>query len=653
MDCKHLFISILITITSICSYPRSYAQENLIPLPIKMELGKGKLKLHKGIIVQNNNPSLQSEYQLATNILTDWKIEEKAWVKNQHLPILKLELLSDHPTTTHDESYHLKIDDKGIFITAHSSAGLFYGLQTLRQFSIQKKMLSFCDINDAPAFSWRSFLVDVGRNYQPLELLKEQVDIMARYKLNVLHFHFTEDIGWRLASKKYPGLTDPSNITRGTGAHYSEQDFKELIAYCKARHILLLPEIDMPGHSEAFKRYFGVSMQSDSGLYYIKELLKEFSQTYKDLPYLHIGGDEVKISNQNFMPEITKYVEALGYKTIGWDPGSNLMPHTIRQLWMGRPKAIQEGGEFVYIDSKHLYINHMDPLETVTTLFHRKLGEQDKSNKNLIGATLCAWPDRAVAKPEDMFYQNAVYPSILTFAERIWRGGGQSGWICNIVDENTSAYQDFMNFENRLLHHKHHYFSNKPFPYVKQTGLKWDLIGPFQNGGNLRQAFEIEQQPYAKGLAVSKKMEGGTIILRHWWADIIPGAIKNPQQNTTWYARTKIWSDANQPKLFWIGFNNLSRSYASNTPKLNTWDNLDSKVWVNHQVIAPPLWNHSGAKGHLEIPLTDEGYTYREPLKISLKKGWNEVLIKLPVSDFKGEDWQNPIKWMFTFIPIN
>lgn len=653
MDCKHLFISILITITGMCWYPRSYAQENLIPLPIKMELGKGKLKLHKGIIVQNNNLSLQSEYQLAANILADWKIEEKVWIKNPYLPVLKLELLSNTPTTAHDESYHLKIDDKGIFITAHSKAGIFYGLQTLRHFSVQKKMLTFCDIHDAPAFSWRSFLVDVGRNYQPLEMLKEQIDIMARYKLNVLHFHFTEDIAWRLASKKYPGLTDPSNMTRGTGAHYSEQDFRELIAYCKARHILLLPEIDMPGHSEAFKRYFGVGMQSDSGLYYIKELLKEFSQTYKDLPYLHIGGDEVKISNQNFMPEITRYVEGLGYKTIGWDPGSNLMPQTIRQLWMGGPKAIQEGGEFVYIDSKHLYINHMDPLETVTTLFHRKLGEQDKSNKNLIGATLCAWPDRAVAKPEDMFYQNAVYPSILTFAERIWRGGGQSGWICNIVDENTNAYQEFKNFENRLLHHKHQYFSNKPFPYVKQTGLKWDLIGPFQNGGNLTQSFDIEQQPYAKGLAVAKKIEGGTIILRHWWSDIISGAINNPQQNTTWYARTKIWSDTNQPKLFWIGFNNLSRSYASNTPKLNTWDNLDSKVWVNHQVIAPPLWNHAGAKGHLEIPLTDEGYTYREPMKISLKKGWNEVLIKLPVRDFKGEDWQNPIKWMFTFIPIN
>ena len=143
------------------------------------------------------------------------------------------------------------------------------------------------------------------------------------------------------------------------------------------------------------------------------------------------------------------------------------------------------------------------------------------------------------------------------------------------------------------------------------------------------------------------------MILRHWWADIIPGALKNPQENTTWYARTKIWSEKSEHKLFWIGFNNLSRSYASNTPQLHTWDDLGSQVWVNNKTIEPPIWKHAGAKGDLETPLVDEGYSYRAPTKILLKKGWNEILIKLPISDFKGTDWQNPVKWMFTFIQSN
>ncbi|MFD2903144.1 family 20 glycosylhydrolase [Sphingobacterium anhuiense] len=649
MNLKLKYLSILLV--SISFFSISSAQENLIPLPINMELGEAMLDLKKGIVVNENNTALTNEYQLANTILADWKIGTKKAGHNNSLPLLTLELLGG--LSENKEAYHLKIDEKGIHIKAQNSAGIYYGLQTLRQFSIQQKKLSFCEINDKPAFSWRSFLVDVGRNYQPLAMLKEQVDIMARYKLNVLHFHFTEDIAWRLASKKYPDLTDPSYITRGKGEHYTEQEFKELINYCKLRHILLLPEIDMPGHSDAFKRYFGVGMQTDSGMVYIKELLKEFSETYTDLPYLHIGGDEVKISNKNFIPEITKYVEELGYKTIGWDPGSNLMPQTIRQLWMGGPKKILDQGDHVFIDSKHLYINHMDPLETVTTLFHRKIGEQDKEHKNLIGATLCSWPDRAVAEPQDMFVQSAVYPALITFAERSWRGGGLAGWTCNIVQESLTGYQEFKAFETRLLHHKNSYFSDKPFPYVKQIGLKWELIGPFQNEGNLAKTFPIETKPFAPDITVKKTIEGGTVILRHWWADIVPGTLNDPQENTTWYARTKIWSEKSEHKLFWIGFNNLSRSYASNTPQLHTWDDLGSQVWVNNKTVEPPIWKHAGAKGDLETPLVDEGYTYRAPTKISLKKGWNEVLIKLPVSDFKGADWQNPVKWMFTFIQSN
>lgn len=98
--------------------------------------------------------------------------------------------------------------------------------------------------------------------------------------------------------------------------------------------------------------------------------------------------------------------------------------------------------------------------------------------------------------------------------------------------------------------------------------------------------------------------------------------------------------------------NDLSRSPATDSPDPARWNNLQSKVWVNGVEIAPPLWEHAGQKGNAEIPLADEGYSYREPEKISLHKGWNDVLIKAPVSTFKGTDWQNPVKWEFTFLPI-
>jgi len=639
-----LFVFIYITV-----FPLNIltAQGNLIPMPREVRKGEGVLDLTQGAHLVRAGSVPDYEYRLAGEILEEWGISREEGSGH----FLKLELVNGDDDSSR-EAYQVKIDASGITVSAASATGLFYGLQTLRQLPVTEGRLPFCEIDDKPAFSWRGFLVDVGRNFQPVNLLKEQIEVMARYKLNVFHFHFTEDIAWRLASKKHPGLTAETNMTRWPGKFYTEEDFRELIRFCAERHILFLPEIDMPGHSAAFKRYFGTDMQSEKGMIYIKELLREFSETYPGLPYLHIGGDEVKITHTGFMPEITDFVEKLGYKTVGWDPGSNLRPQTIRQLWMGGPETIAEKGEKVFIDSRHLYINHMDPLEAVITIFHRKIGEQDREHANLPGATLCSWPDRAVAAPRDMFYQNAVYPALLAFAERSWRGGGEAGWTARIFANDTNAYRDFWNFEDRLLGHKKRYFSHKPFPYVRQTGLRWELIGPLDNGGDIFREFEVEKEPFNDALKASLTAEGGTLILRHWWGDIIQGILEAPQPNTTWYARTRIWSEDEGLKPFWIGFNDLSRSYASPSPQKGTWDDRGSKVGVNGRVILPPAWKQAGIKGDLEVPLTDEGYAYRDPTMILLRKGWNEVLIRIPVKDFKGADWTSPVKWMFTFVPV-
>ena len=120
-------------------------------------------------------------------------------------------------------------------------------------------------------------------------------------------------------------------------------------------------------------------------------------------------------------------------------------------------------------------------------------------------------------------------------------------------------------------------------------------------------------------------------------------------ENTTWYATRKIWSAVDTEVNYWIDFNNLSRNTNADSPPAGQWDKKGSKVWVNGIEINPPQWQRAGAKGHSEIPLTDEGYAYRTPTCIRLNKGWNTVLIKAPVSTFKGES-QNPVKWMFTFV---
>jgi hexosaminidase len=633
-------------------YPYVYnlnEKPSLIPLPQSLKWNDGNFPLYacKNILVKDK--SLQKEAELLQQ-----KIEAKGWhlnIVNQitgHAPFIEVKFEKVNAPQLNDEAYLLNVSNNKVSLGANSPQGILYAIQTFEQLIRDGELINNCEIKDWPAFSWRGYMVDVGRNYEPIDMLKQQIDRMAFYKLNIFHFHFTEDVAWRLQSKLYPQLTASENMLRDKGQYYTEQNMKELIRYCKERYITLVPEIDMPGHSDAFKRAMHTDMQTDSGIAILKKILKEFFTTY-DLPYFHIGGDEVKIHNKNFIPEITKYVESFGKKTIGWEPGANFLPGTMLQLWKGDTAELKRSAGIAYIDSRHLYLNHIDPLEAPVTVFFRQIGDVVKEDKNMKGATLCLWPDRRVADKNKIFDENPVYPGIISFAERTWRGGGIRGWISNA--KPGIEVNEFSEFEQRLLDHKKEYFQKIPFPYHQQMTMHWNLFGPYKNDGNLSKSFAPENKNFVD--SPSLKALGGTIVLRHWWYPLISGVIQNPSENTTWYATTKIWSDEEKLVDFWIGFNDLSRSPATDTPAEGTWNDLQSKVWVNGNVVAPPVWEYPGQKGNSEIPLTDEGYSYREPTKILLHKGWNNVLIKAPVGIFKGKDWQNPVKWQFTFLPVN
>jgi hexosaminidase len=632
-------------------YPYVYdlnEKPSLVPLPQTLKWKNGNFPLYacKNILIKDK--TLQKEAELLRQ-----KFNERGWLVNitgkinYDNPFIELSLEKTDAPQLSEEAYQINVTDTKVSLTANTPRGIFYAIQTFGQLMRDGELVNNCEIRDWPAFSWRGFMVDVGRNYEPMDMLKQEIDKMAFYKLNIFHFHFTEDIAWRLQSNLYPQLTAPENMLRDKGQYYTEADMKELINYCKQRYIALVPEIDMPGHSAAFTRAMHHDMQSDSGMIILKNILTEFCNTY-NLPYFHIGADEVKLSNKNFVPDITRFLEGFGKKTIGWEPGGNFLLSTIRQLWMDDNGRTTSQSDIKFIDSRHLYLNHMDPLETPVTLFFRKIGDVEKENNNIKGATLCLWPDRRVADKNKIFTENAVYPGMIAFAERTWRGGGDSGWIANVGNEKQA--KEFDEFEQRLLDHKEEYFKRIPFPYHRQGMMHWDLFGPYQNGGDLSKSFAPENKNFYG--TPTLKATGGTIVLRHWWYPLIKGVVPNAQENTTWYATTKIWSDEDTTGNFWIGFNDLSRSPATDSPDSGTWNNLQSKVWVNGIEIAPPLWEHAGQKGNAEIPLADEGYSYREPEKIPLHQGWNDVLIKAPVSTFKGKDWQNPVKWEFTFLSI-
>ncbi|MBK6936866.1 MAG: beta-N-acetylhexosaminidase [Chitinophagaceae bacterium] len=632
-------------------FPHIYGLQekpSLIPVPKQMKWESGFFPLFSCRSVVVKDDSLGNEAGILKKAIESFGIDveiKKEILASEKYIELRIEKTGILPS--HKESYDLKVSTDKILITANTSHGIFNGIQTLRQLMRDAVMVDACDITDWPAFSWRGYMIDVGRNYMSMKLLKQQIDVMAANKLNVFHFHATEDIAWRIAIKQYPQLTEPDYMLRNKGMYYSEAEIKELIAYCKERHIIFVPEMDMPGHSAAFRRAMKTDMQSDTGLILVKSILKEFCTTY-DVPYIHIGADEVKITNKQFIPEVTSYIESFSKKVIGWQPGGNFSNSTIRQLWMDDNAHHTANSQIQFIDSRHLYLNHMDPLEAVTTIFNRKIADKENGDATILGGTICMWHDRAVSKEEDILNMNPVYAGMLAFAERSWQGGGKSGWVANISNGDEKAFAEF---ENRLLDNKKQYFAEMPFAYVKQSDIKWNLYGPFDNGGDVMKRFLPETESWnEESSKLYKQVTGGTIVLRHWWAPLIKGAIDDPKENTTWYAVSNIWCDEAGEKECWIGFNNLSRSPATDSPPAGAWDEKGSTIWVNGNLVPSPVWMRGGQRGNAEIPLMDEGYEYREPVKVYFQKGWNTVWVKAPVTSFKGRNWQNPVKWMFTFV---
>ena len=621
----------------------------LLPYPQKIDIEKGYFILSKKVGITINNQTL---HQVAERYKTElalfgYKLNDRnASGKNQ----ISLFIEKTPFKRLGKEAYTLVVNSGGIRIGANEPHGLYNGLQTLKQLIQAKGRVPFCNIEDEPAYEWRGFMVDVGRNYQPVKMIKEQIDAMALVKMNVFHFHATEHVAWRFESKKYPQLNAPEHMTRNKGEYYTEAELKDIIRYCKERFIEFVPEIDMPGHSDAFTRAMGFNMQTEQGLAAVKELVKEFCHTY-DFKYLHLGADEVKITMPSFVPEMVKYVKSLNKTIVAWWPGKITEGGIVRNLWFGDVGENVDSENVENVDSRHTYLNHMDPLESVVALYFRQYNDVVTGDKLAKGATICNWPDRRVGAPEDAIIANAAYPAMLAFAERTWRGGGIKGFTSNIPAEQTRR-NDFVNFENRLLAIKNRFLKTHVFTYTPQAHIKWELFGPYDNKGDENAIFPIENnfiRPVEKPFLTTT---GGTIILKHFWHPLIGGLLKDPKENSTIYARTRIWSDKARTGKFWISFNNISRSPATDAPPAGKWNFNNGKVWVNKNLIDPPQWKYAGEKGDPERPLVDEDYAYRIPTLIKLKKGWNEVWVKVPVTTFKGKDWQNPVKWMFTFAEV-
>ncbi len=358
-----LAILLLSILTISCSSVNQEEQNvSIIPQPNKMEIGKGSLKLKGEVQLTINSEAL-------TPLVETFKADVSELVSitagNDKDAKIKIELT---PDAGNEESYFLATTKKEVILRAGTEKGIHNGLQSLKQlilFSNSKNgeiILPILTIEDEPRFGWRGVMLDESRSFFGVEKVKQLLELMSMHKLNVFHWHLTDDPGWRIEIKKYPKLATIGGLGNeldpdAPAQYYTQSEIKEIVQFASERNIEVIPEIDMPGHARAANRaypeYSGGGSKShpeftfnpgkEETYAYLTDILTEITTLFPS-KYIHIGGDEVHFGNEKwntdadvkrlmkrenlkdlkavetyFVKRMADSIRALNKTVIGWD----------------------------------------------------------------------------------------------------------------------------------------------------------------------------------------------------------------------------------------------------------------------------------------------------------------------------------------------
>lgn len=471
-----------------CSGLRSNAQISLVPMPGTVRMESGEFVINSETrIVYTNHEGFAEEAKYLQQILavpTGFNLAISAWEGKTNVPnCIVLQHNLPGVDTLGPEGYFLSVSPNGITITAPQSTGLFYGIQTLRQLlpveieskSVQtqvKWQVPAVFIADKPAFVWRGMLLDCCRHFMSKEFILRYIDLLAYYKMNRFHWHLTDDQGWRIEIKKYPKLTETGAWRKEAdgstyGGFYTQQDIRDVVAYAASRHITVVPEIEMPGHSLAalasypslgctggpykVEKRWGVFKDiycagKDSTFSFLQNVLDEVMNLFPS-KYIHIGGDEVPYFRWDnckkcqsrmkknelkdgpalqswFISRIGKYINSKGRKIIGWDEilDGGLAPGATVQSWRGFEGALAAataGHDAIVSPTSYAYFDY--PIGSLTL---EKVYEFDpipeqlepKYFKHILGGECNMWTERA---PQELV-DSKVFPRLLAMSEVLW-----------------------------------------------------------------------------------------------------------------------------------------------------------------------------------------------------------------------------------------
>jgi hexosaminidase len=462
---KTISALVMLLFCSISLLAQSQTQLNLMPMPASVQQGTGQLAITQEFSVSvtgTHDASLESGVQRFTA-----QLARQTGIPFRPKPgtTPTLTVHADHGREAvqklgEDESYELSISDTGAQLNAPTPLGVLHGLQTFLQL-VQITPTGFnvpvVTIKDQPRFPWRGLMIDVSRHFIPLDVMKRNVDGMAAVKMNVLHWHLSDDQGFRVESKKLPKLQEAGS----EGLYYTQDQIRELINYAHDRGIRVIPEFDMPGHARSWVLGYP-ELASGSGPYtiesgdpildptrestykFLDKFIEEMAKLFPDA-YFHIGGDEVDGKEWSANPKIQEFMHAHNMKDkqdlqayfnehlqkilaknhkimVGWDEilRPDLPKTIVIQSWRGQESlaaAAKQG--YSGILSHGYYLDLMWPAAqhyAVDPMADAAANLTPEEQKRILGGESCQWAEWVT--PENV--DSHIWPRNAVIAERLW-----------------------------------------------------------------------------------------------------------------------------------------------------------------------------------------------------------------------------------------
>ena len=498
---RYAKVCLFLWILGMCLAVHPIKAQSVIPVPLKMEQGADYFFLSEKTKLYTNLEG--EEARLWENCLQALPVSLKKGSKKDVRQVLSLLITEKNDRLPSPESYTLSVTPRRIIICSTSGAGLFYGMQTLLQLltpSGTGYSVASVEIEDTPRFAYRGFMLDVSRHFFSKEFVKKQIDALAFYKINRLHLHLTDAAGWRIEIRKYPLLTDfaawrtePNwkkwwnggreyvrfDEPGASGGYYTQKDICEILEYARQHYMTVIPEIEMPSHSEeVLAAYPQLSCSgepyknsdfcvgNEETFIFLENVLTEVMELFPS-EYIHIGGDEAGKSAWKTCPKcqkrmkdehlanvdelqsylihrIEKFLNAHGRHLLGWDEilQGGIAPNATVMSWRGEEggiaavtsghRAVMTPGAYCYLDSyqdapysQPEAIGGYLPLKKVYSYDPVSVSLTTEQAKLVYGVQGNLWVEY-IPTPEQVEYM--MYPRILALAEVAWSAPERKSW---------------------------------------------------------------------------------------------------------------------------------------------------------------------------------------------------------------------------------